>query len=155
MRSGAGVSPYCFGTGCPCGTDEPTAGCANSTGSGALLSATGTLDVAADDLVLTMSHAPAGKLGLVYMGGGVSDAPFGDGLGCVAPGVSRVLRFPAQTIDGSGSLTLGPGIIAASQAMGCPIGSSETRRFQAWYRDPSGPCGIGSNYSQALLVRFE
>ena len=49
--------PFCFGVGCPCGNDDPNAGCANSTGSGALLEGSGS----ASRRRPTPSAGPAGR----------------------------------------------------------------------------------------------
>ena len=34
------------------------------------------------------------------------------------------------------------------------ITAGQTWNFQAWYRDPDGPCGQGSNFTNALEVTF-
>src|SRR5690606_19871402 len=69
---------YCF---CPAGgicaiNPDPTAGCMNSTGAGALLTGTGTTSVTADNLVLTTTSLPTSQLGLYLMGTNPINVPF-------------------------------------------------------------------------------
>lgn len=63
---GVGTS-FCFcSSGAPCGNTDPSAGCANSTGAGALLSGSGGASVSADDLELTVNGLPPNALGLLF-----------------------------------------------------------------------------------------
>jgi hypothetical protein len=137
-----------------CDNPDPTAGCANSTGSGGLLAASGTTSLSAGNLVLSASSLPLSKLGMVYMGTGAAFAPFADGLRCIG---GQTYRFSAQSSGSTGSFSLGPGIPALScssfPTAGC-ITSGSTWRFQAWHRDPDGPCGSGSNLTNGLVVTF-
>ncbi len=84
-----GTTPYCFGDGsttiCPCGNQGTTGeGCANSTGAGATLAATGTAQVGNDSLVLSSTQCPTGVPGLFFQGDAMQANPpvFGDGLRC-------------------------------------------------------------------------
>ncbi len=153
------ATPYCFGIGCPCGNDDPSAGCMNSTGAVALLAATGTSSVALDDLVLTTTGIPPMKFGLYYMGPAMASVPFGDGLQCVttAPGISLYRYNPPVSSGPTGTLTLGPGIAAFAcgtfPPAGC-ISAGSTWNFQCWYRDPLGPCGTGFDLSNGMSVLF-
>ena len=142
---------YCPGTGCPCGNDSASGGCANSSGSGASISAAGSTSVAADDLVLTVTDVPAGKFGVIYMGGAPHSAPFGDGLRCVKAGAAGIVRFPLQNSGAAGELVRGPGLVALRPASLVP---GSTWYFQAWFRDSGGPCGGGINLSDAIEVTF-
>jgi len=147
------ATPYCFEIACPCGNDDPGAGCINGSGAGSLLSASGTNSVALDDLVLTTESLPASSLAMVFMGMGQASPPFGNGLRCV---VGHTYRLgPPRSSGPSGVLTLGPGIVAASctSAPGC-IAPLTTWRFQTWHRDAGGPCGGSINTSNALSVTF-
>jgi len=150
--------PYCYGVGCPCGNDHPQAGCVDSTGAGAVLWAAGTSSVAADDLALTAFNVPPGQFGIYFMGGGQIQLPFGDGLRCVGSGGRGIFRFlPPRSSGATGVLTLGPGIVAHTRASFAPAGqidAGDTWNFQAWFRDPAGPCGSAFNLSNAVAVGF-
>ncbi len=151
--------PYCFGIGCPCLNDDPSAGCANSLGAGALMTASGTSSVALDDLVLTTTGIKPNQFGLYYMGPAMATAAFGDGLRCVttAPGISLYRYNPPVNSGPTGSITLGPGIAAFAcgtfPPAGC-IAAGSNWNFQCWYRDPPGPCTSGFNLSNAISVFF-
>ncbi len=149
-------TPYCF---CPnggiCFNPDANAGCMNSTGAGALLSATGTTSVGADNLVLTTTSLPPFQFNLYFMGPNPVNVLFGDGIRCVG---GNIVRFNPPTNSGAGGTSsLGPGIVAFSIANFTPvhwITSGQTWRFQNWYRDPFGPCGTGFNLSNAIAVTF-
>jgi T5SS/PEP-CTERM-associated repeat protein len=138
----------------PCGNDSPDAGCANSTLSGAHLSAAGSRSVARDDLVLTAMNLPPSQPGLFFMGRSIAAAPFGDGLRCVG---GTLYRFPIAQASGAGLISLGPGLAgyasthfpAAGQIM-----AGQVRSFQCWYRDPGTPCGSAVNLSNAVELVF-
>jgi len=150
----------CFadGTGvaCPCGNETtPGEGCGNSTGSGAVLSGVGSPSASADDLVLTATGIIPNQFGLIFTGPGSVEAPFGDGLRCV--GAGTVYRYPIQNSGPGAALTQGPGLVSYSLANFPPAGQivpGTTWRFQAWYRDPQGPCGSAFNLSNGLQVLF-
>ncbi len=141
----------------PCGNDDASAGCANSTGEGAHLYFTGTHSVMADDLVLTSSGVPPHQLGIHYMGGASLEQPFGDGVRCVGAGATGVFRFPIRRSGSTGTLVEGPGLAAYSCAQFAPAGcisAGMTWYFQSWYRDPTGPCGGAFNLSNGIAVQF-
>ena len=142
--------PYCYcpAGSAPCGNPDASAGCANSTGVGALLSATGSGSVFADDLVLTATSLPPGKIGLFFAGtAAIGPFPFGDGLRCAG---GTLKRFPPPAAaSATGVLTKGPGIAGSFGIL--PFA---TWNFQCWYRDPAGPCGAGWNTSNAFSVFF-
>ena len=84
-------STFCSGDGsstaCPCGnTGGAGEGCANGTGSGARLSASGTASVSAADLVLSAENLIPSQPGLYFQGNNAVNSgngnPFGDGLRC-------------------------------------------------------------------------
>lgn len=149
-------APFCIGiSGCPCGNHGSAGeGCVNSTGSGARLLGHGSASVSADDLVLVAEPFPQGEQGTLLMSGTNGHLPLGDGLFCLA---GRVFRFAVTTVDSSGALIQGPGIAGHTlanfpQSGWIQVGT--TWHFQAWCRDPSGPCGTASNWSAALSVTF-
>lgn len=151
VGEGPGVG-YCFGNGCPCGNDDPNAGCANSTGVGARLAATGFASVADDDLALVETDMPAGTIGIFFAGESQGVSPFGAGLNCVAPGPLGLIRLPVGVSDPTGMLSL-PAVISTAQAIvPASLSAGSAWNFQGWYRDPAAPCGNGVNLSNALTV---
>jgi hypothetical protein len=161
-----GASSFCYadgsGTPPPCGnTGGADVGAANSTGSGALLNASGSSSLGMDDLVLTASQLPANKAGLMLMGGGKNNGgngtPFYDGLLCVASGGVGLVRFPLQNSGASGVISQGPGL--GNYSCGHWGGAlcfqpGAVWYFQTWYRDQTGPCSTAANLSNAIGVTF-
>ncbi|MFT4541818.1 MAG: hypothetical protein ACI835_004280 [Planctomycetota bacterium] len=150
-------TPYCMNTTCPCSNTEPLYGCTNSTTTGSYLSACGTASVAADDLILTAENLPTSQWGIFYMGAGAIELPFGDGARCVGSGGVGTFRYAIQLSDTGGTLQLGPGIAALSQQRFSTPGhitAGDTWNFQAWFRDPGGPCGTAFNLSNAISIGF-
>jgi photosystem II stability/assembly factor-like uncharacterized protein len=145
------ITRYCGCDTAPCGNDDPSAGCANSSGVGATLSASGTTDVSFDDLVLTAQQLLPGQPALLFAGeqqvNGGAGLPFGDGLRCAGTGV---VRLGTRVPDAQGAASWGPGLAASAGWTG-----GDVRHVQAWYRDPSGsPCGGLFNLTDALTVTF-
>ncbi len=152
MKNDYSGEPYCFGDGsslaCPCGNESASGageGCANSTGPGGLLTASGAASITSDDLVITASQLPANQFGIVYAGLNPTQIPFGDGHRCVGGGI---VRFGVKSSGGSGSFSQS----SAASILGLSPG--DTRRFQGWFRDPMGPCGTAFNLTNALAVVF-
>lgn len=154
-------TPYCFGTGCPCGNDDPGAGCGNAgldglPSSGATLVAVGPSTYACvDQVTLYLGGLQPGSTSLVFMGGAADATPFGDGLQCVGPGTVGVYRFAPHTASWLGEV-VEDSLVAQSQAFAPPgrISAGSTWYFQGWYRDPAGPCGSGFNLSNGVTVAF-
>lgn len=151
---------FCVGDGasgpCPCSnTSVPGAGCANSTGEGATLLASGSASVAADDLLLVTAGLPKSQSCLTFLsasfGPGVS---FGDGRRCLTGGISRL---GVRNSGPAGIVVYGPGLAAYAQAHFPPLQHflpGAVIGFQTWYRDPNGPCGNATNVSSARAVTF-
>ena len=139
----------------PCGNNDPGAGCKNSTGLGAQLAPSGSTSVAADDLVLTTSQLPTNKQLLLTMSGTLSaPLPFADGRRCLLGPISR---FAPKSSGATGTATYGPGLAATTLASFPAVNwivPGAVFGFQSWYRDPIGPCGNGSNLSNAVRVTF-
>jgi hypothetical protein len=143
----------CFGAGCPCGNDDASAGCANSTGSGALLIGSGSTSVAADNLLLSASSLPPFNSGLYYMGDAQVANPFYDGMQCALGTTWRFLCC-IQNSGAGGTMVLGPGIASGSGGLVAP---GTTWHFHAWHRDAApgpGPCGTGANLTNLYSVTF-
>jgi len=136
-------SAYCFGDGsgtaCPCGNAGGAGeGCANDTGNGALLSASGSASVASDDLVLRATNLTPGP-GLFFQGDNAVNSgngnPFGDGLRCAG---GNVVRLEVQFANSNNSFTTESTISVATKG---GVSAGDTKRYQFWYRDSgSSPC---------------
>ncbi|MCC6407352.1 MAG: hypothetical protein IT453_09310 [Planctomycetes bacterium] len=146
---------YCFGDGsgkpCPCanvgGAGE---GCSNSKGHGAVLDAHGSVGLSDDSLKFDVTGLPFNKPTLLFQApnkaGGGTGVTFGDGLLCVS---GTIKRLAVKSSSASGTASFGPGLGAAGLWT-----AGQTRRFQAWYRDPTGPCSHGTNLSNAYELTF-
>jgi len=146
---------FCAGDGtagaCPCGNIGSNGeGCANSSGVGAILSNIGGTSVSADDAFLAAIQVAPNKFGLIFMGlnkvAGGNGTPFGDGLLCVNP----LKRFMVHSSGASGVLTVQMPVTQS----GGQITVGTTWHFQAWFRDPPGPCANGFNFSNAFSISF-
>lgn len=145
---------YCQGGAlCPCGNPGgPGEGCVNSTGQGASLSALGSLRLAEDDLILRASGLVPGQPALLFVAlnqvQGGAGAPLGDGLRCAG---GSAVRLGISSADPAGSAEWGPGLAALGS-----WDAGDLRRFQAWYRDPTGStCGSGLNTTPGVAVVFQ
>lgn len=149
---------------CPCGNDAKIGGCANSTGAGARLRATGSTDARTDDLELHIENLPPRAITTLVMGSNAIRRPYGDGLlmvhngGAAGSVLSELARFPVKTARNDGAISFGPGIahFAAERfTERDAIQPGAVRFFQVIYRDVQGPCGTGMNATNALAVSFE
>jgi hypothetical protein len=154
------ISSFCVGdfntlAGCPCFNESNNlgSGCENSTGMGAVLSASGDADVTADTLVFHGTNLPSGP-GLYFQGNNAVNSgngnPFGDGLRCVGGNVRRLeVRFSNSGNGFSTSTT-----ITVSSAAG--VSAGQTKRYQLWYRDVAAgaPCSSGFNLTNGVEVTW-
>ncbi|MCB9916433.1 MAG: VCBS repeat-containing protein [Planctomycetes bacterium] len=156
IKSASTGTAYCFGDGtgtsCPCNNHGAAgAGCMNSTGNGARLSAEGTPSVGADTVVLKVSDSTPGQPGLFFQGdnavnGGLGTT-FGDGLRCAGGGV---VRLQVRVASGTGEALTTIGLAAKGG-----VGAGQTKRYQWWYRDPSfSPCLSAFNLSNGLELSW-
>jgi hypothetical protein len=147
---------FCSPSVAPCNNADPTGGCKNVTTRGAFLIDSGTTSVSADDLVLSCTRLPPLGAGIIYMGGAAITYPFSSGVRVVASGAVGTYRYRIQSTGTTGAISEGPGIAAWSQSHYPLLGqiqAGQTWYFQAWYRDPQGPCG-SSNFSNGVAVTF-
>jgi uncharacterized delta-60 repeat protein len=154
-----GGVPFCLGlTGCPCGnnhdpTFHPIAGCYNGVPypwgqpvEGASLLGSGIPMVSNDSLVLSANTI--GAISLLFQGDATTNMTFRDGKLCVTGNVVRIVQ--RQTSLGGWSYpNLGEPPISVRGVV--PV-SGGVRNYQAWYRDLFGPCGTGSNLTNAVAV---
>jgi hypothetical protein len=148
------VQELCFGDGtgasCPC--DEfGLAGNGCSSGAfadGCRLALAGTPSVSNDSLTFITTHSTPTAPGLLFegdmvLGGGVGN-PVGNGILCFP----SQKRWSVQFGDLDGTVSYGPNLLGSS-ASAVP---GATLFYQWWYRDPSGVCGAGFNFSSAYSV---
>ncbi len=146
-RSLEGAS-YCFGlsASCECDNEDLRAGCYNSNNVGArLVALAGSASLAADDLELRVFNLPASTQAILFSGTSQTGVLLGDGQRCVG---GSLTRFPVQTANPAGTFSTSVGLASSG---GFVVG--QTAYFQVWYRDPLGPCGKGTNLSNAYQVQ--
>lgn len=146
---------------CPVGSPAPCfnfyapGGCLNSTGLGAILSASGTTSVANDNLVLTTTQMPVNKVGLMLTSQNSNPGvPFQDGILCLA---GQIKRYPGKPTGAGGTFSYGPGLVNYSVNNFAPafwILPGSQWNYQSWYRDIGVPCGTFSNISNMIQAQF-
>ena len=132
---------------CPCGNESALGareGCQHSGGAGARLTATGSDVLASGSFALQLVGGPALKGAVFVQGFGGPATPFADGKRCMT---APTLRLQTLTLDATGAATTT--VDVASVAALAP---GQTRAYQVWFRDPTGPCGQTSNLSSALRI---
>ena len=121
----------------------------NSVGAGAIIGYGGSVDIAANDLVLTSNFGPPNQYGIFFYGSDQAGSPFGDGFRCVG---GQLFRFTPVQMDSSGTALFPVDLTSPPQPAGLVLADS-TWNFQYWYRDPSGgPAGY--NLSDGLSITF-
>lgn len=149
-----GIGTNNGGLDCPCGNEAPggqVQGCANSTGTGASLTASGTPSISGDTMVLTASNFPVGMPGVFFVGDQTQSLPFRSGLLCVGGQTQRMDKIPFGNA-GSGTMPA-PGFPVLSQLHN--VSAGDTLYYQFWYRDPNGACaGGGANTSNAVRITW-
>ena len=155
--SGGGFgNAFCFGDGggtaCPCGNNSVTGGgCANGTGVGASLTASGQASLSTDTLVLTGTDLIPSQPGLYFQGNNAVNAgsgvQFGDGLRCAGGGVIRLqVRFASGSGDSATTISV--------SAAGLTV-PGDVKRYQLWYRDPvTTACGAQFNLTNGVEVTW-
>jgi len=152
-------SAYCFGDGsggfCPCaGFGGTGRGCANSTGFGAALQASGSASLSGDTFSLHATGLPASAVGLVVRTpfGTISPigSAFGNGLYCLTG--TSVQRGQIQTST-TGTLDF-QDFKGAPYGVGKAPGDSDF--LQVWYRDSLNACAQPAvNFTNAWFVGWQ
>lgn len=156
------IRPYCetsiqstWPTICPCGNDPAGSGpegCMNSTGSGARLSATGSTSVATDDLRLIVEGLASNSLGIVFethtYTAPIVTRSFHDGVLCLGLGAESAFLF----VTGASGGWTSPASLAGTLG---DVASGDSSGVQVWYRDHGGPCGSGSNTTNAIAIDWK
>ena len=151
ITANAGTA-YCFGDGsgtaCPCGNVDPSGlgGCLHASspvlGPGAVLSSSGTeIPTVADDTVmLTVTGLPPVTALLFFQGtatlGAGAGIVFGDGLRCAG---GTIIRLKVKMSTG-GTVSFPETGEPQLHIAGAIPGTSSTRYYQGWYRNPSPFC---------------
>ncbi|MFT7484275.1 MAG: hypothetical protein ACI9F9_000115 [Candidatus Paceibacteria bacterium] len=151
----AGIgTAFCFGVGCPCANDDPLAGCANSTGSGAYLEALGSESISADLLSFHATNVPQNKVGLLVMGSSAISVPFKDGLRCFGTSIQRFWKH--ENSGQSGTLTYENVISQWGKVSNVFFTPGDTRYFQVWHRDTGNgsPCNTKANLTSGVELTF-
>jgi hypothetical protein len=118
----------------------------NSTGGAAIITATGSDSVAAQNVTLTATPVP-NQPGIFYFGPNQIQIAFGNGFRCVG---GTTVRLAPNTA--SGNVLTRVLDFNSAPVMGTIVGNT-TWNFQAWYRDPAGG-GAGFNLSDAVEIPF-
>jgi hypothetical protein len=121
----------------------------NSSGFPALIYATGSESIAANNLTLVSGPMDAGQPGLFYYGPNEVQVPFGNGFRCVGGSVFRLFPFAVSSAAGILSYPLNHAALSPAGQ----ISAGQTVKFQAWFRDPAGG-GAGFDLSDGLSVTF-
>ena len=119
---------------------------ANSSGSAAVISVSGSTSVAANNFTLSATTVPA-KPGLFFYGASQVDVPFGNGRLCVGAPLARL--SVVFGVAGTASFTYDLNLPPAAPAQ---ITAGSTWNFQYWFRDTG--VGVGFDTSDAVSVPF-
>jgi len=121
----------------------------NSVGPGAVMAATGSSSIAANNLVIGVTGATPNEPGVFYYGPNQIQVPFGEGNRCVGGTIVRL--WPPSAADAGGNNSR---VIDNSTApnLGVVVDGASLN-FQYWFRDPAGgPSGF--NLSDGLDIAF-
>lgn len=135
----------------PAGCPQPNTYCSaanNSTGGPALMGWSGSTSVAANNLVLQTSGAPANKLALYAYSATQANTPAGNGVLCIGAPFIRLPAFSTSS-GGSASWGLDYNLLPPSGQ----IHAGDVRNFVLWFRDPAAG-GANFNFSNGLSVTF-
>ena len=130
----------------------------NSTGVGAAMSASGTNNVAANDLVLEASALPNNSFGFFLTSqtqGSVSNPGGSQGDLCLGGAIGRYVGTgQIQNAGSTGEIALAIDNTQVPQPTGLvAVSAGETWSFQAWYRDAIGGSAT-SNFTDGYEITF-
>jgi len=119
----------------------------NSTGQPAVISASGSGSLAANNLALRAGPLESGQPGIFYYGPDQIQVPFGDGFRCIGGTAGSIVRmFPFAVADGAGFMNYA---VDNTLPVHVQFVAGATLNFQAWFRDPSAGM-TGFNLSDGL-----
>jgi len=122
---------------------------ANSSGAAALMSATGSNSVVANDLALSARPLPPNVFGIFFFSTTATQIPFGNGVRCVG---GTLIRLPLGTSTPSGELDIAIDNTLPPAAPHLTAGS--TWNFQAYFRDAAAG-GSNFNLSDGYRITFQ
>ncbi len=153
--------PFCLGTSCPCGNDDPDAGCGNAGidsdfATGATLAhVAATNNLFPDDLTLALQGAASERFGLLLVGTQRSSPQvFGDGLRCIGLAAPSFQRAAPRVTGSSGAFAQTDFVAGLAGSPFGPVVPGLQVFVQGYYRDGGGACGGGFNLTNALPVTF-
>ena len=125
---------------------------ANSTGSTASISATGSVIAADDDLTLLATGLPADEFGVLIMGFAPGSTTVGNGNLCL--GLFGIARVAIDNSGAAGEIAypIGTTSVPTGNGMVITLSAGETWYFQSWYRDNAA---AGANFTDGLEITFE
>ena len=125
---------------------------ANSSGAASSLNLYGTQSITGELTRLMADNLPANQFGIFFYGQGMTQAPFGDGVLCIASNLNRIPIPNTTTIGGRVWMNLDFSAAPLVTGAGAITGGS-TWSFQYWFRDPAAG-GAGYNATDALELVF-
>lgn len=134
---------------CGCDWENYCVTSPHTAGPGAIMGASGSASLLANDLVLEASGAVPNQFGLFFYGPLATELPVGDGYLCIG---GDTWRLPVVSTDGSG-FTSFPLDLTQAPDPSATITIGSRWHFQFWFRDPTSP-GAGFNFSDGLAVDF-
>jgi hypothetical protein len=131
-----------------CGTSGVGTNYCQTGPNGAVISASGSASVSANDLTLYGDNIPNNTFGLFYFGNGTANAPLGNGFRCVTVNAATTRLGPPLNSGSSGTFTRVVDL-PAPMPDGSVITPGSTWYFQAWFRD-----GSSSDLTDGLQIDF-
>lgn len=128
----------------------------NSTGAVGTLFASGSDEVAANDVTLNAGNMPPGQFGIFVVSPQAGNTSVGDGILCLAGPIGR-FNQPGQVlqVDAAGSFSLALDLTAIPTPNAfVPVAAGDILHFQAWHRDGTVMMPL-SNFTNGLRIEFE
>ena len=123
-----------------------------SSESGARITSSGVPSLGGSGITLAVESATATSIGYVLMGGAPTQVPLAGGFLCIDSGPLSLYRLlPPLSLDAGGSASRSFGF---GSSPGSLLNVGEFGYFQFWFRDPNGPHGQASNFSDARAIQF-
>ncbi|MEM8712935.1 MAG: S8 family serine peptidase [Planctomycetota bacterium] len=119
---------------------------------GAFMGSQGEPSLSGADITLTIESATPMSIGYFVMGGAPGLSSVAGGFLCIQPGSLSLFRLlPPISLDAAGAASRS---FPFDSSPGSLLAPGDLGYFQFWYRDPNGPHGESSNFSDARAIRF-